>query len=179
MDKARRYRRAAVAGLLSAALLLVALGLAAPSRDWRPWTPLLAAEEDGAWLALRIDRWALSGGEYRISIRDGDIAGGRDGCNDWAYGRPDAAGRPTIETTLVGCPEDDPLRRAHWRLAHAGRPGLLPDGRLRVVAPGHEGLFRRCKWETRRHLSERSSSVTRVCVPLTPQNPLGAELRRG
>ena len=53
-----------------------------------------------------------------------------------------------IVSTLVGCPENDPVRRAYWALASADDAtiALQGDGRLRVASRRHEAVLRRCRW---------------------------------
>lgn len=152
--------------LLAAAFSLMLAGIIDPRGQWRPWDGLLTADEDGSWAALSIDGRPVDPQQYRIAIADGEVSGGRDGCNSWGYSdeAPDANGERTIVTTLVGCPEDDPVRQAYWRLASASRIALLPDGRLRLSADGHEAIFRRCEWKTERESGPGYSSERMVCV---------------
>ncbi|TFI59458.1 hypothetical protein E2493_04505 [Sphingomonas parva] len=160
----RNWRIVFVAALLLGALLLSLLGLTDPSGRWRPWIALLAPEEDGSWLAVTIDGRPAEG--FRVSITGGRVAGGRDGCNDWAFAAPDPSGGRTIDTILVACPEDDPLRESYWRLVQEGHVALRGDGRLRLAGDGHQALFRRCAWRTERIHNETRHSETRVCAPV-------------
>lgn len=108
-----------------------------------------ARDIDGPWLAVAIDGRPVAAGEWRFGISDGKVSGGRDGCNDWGFGEPETKGGPrTIHSTLVGCPEDDPVRKAYWAMASAPEATLeqREDGALRIAARGHEALLRRCRW---------------------------------
>jgi heat shock protein HslJ len=108
-----------------------------------------ARDIDGAWLAVAIDGRPVAAGAWRFGISDGKVSGGRDGCNDWGYGEPETKGGPrTIHSTLVGCPEDDPVRKAYWAIASAPEATLdqRDDGVMRIAARGHEALLRRCRW---------------------------------
>jgi hypothetical protein len=164
-ESKRDWRIGVVAALLIGALLLAAFGVLDPSGRWRPWSAWLAPEEDGSWLAVTIDRYRVEGQGYRVSVSDGKIAGGRDACNDWAYAAPDPNGMAMIDTTLVGCPEDDPLREIYWRLTCEGRITLRADGRLRLSVAGHEAVFRRCEWRTVRIDRDGYHSEVRTCEP--------------
>jgi len=129
--------------------LLLGLGAILTAHESRLVQRLTAPPEDGAWAAVSLDGRPVPAGEYRLSISGGRVGGGRDGCNDWSFEAPDeTTGERRIFTTLVGCDENDPLRRAYGVLAFAEGPvlQLRPDGSLRIAARGHEGLFRRCRW---------------------------------
>lgn len=151
--------------LLVPAFGLMVLGVLDRTGEWKPWQMLFAEEEDGSWVALRIDGRPASPQEYRITIAEGKVVGGRDGCNHWSYEDegPDANGQRMIVSTLVGCPEDA-TRLAYWSLRADPRIELLPDGTLRMAASGHEGIFRRCHWRTVKVSNGRYSSEVRQCV---------------
>lgn len=142
----RRRRRAAFA--LAFLLLTIGLVQALATGTLRP--RLFVPEEDGAWGIVSIDGVPVRNGAWTITITDGKIRGGRDDCNYWSFSESPrgAPGERMIETTLVGCPEDDPVRKAYWTLANA--PGtaieLRSEGWLRIKAQGHEAMLRRCEW---------------------------------
>lgn len=152
--------------LLVPAFGLMALGILDRTGGWKPSKMFFAEEEDGSWVAVSIDGRPASPEEYRITIAEGEVVGGRDGCNDWSYEdeEPDAKGERMIVSTLVGCPEDA-TRQAYWLLRGDPRIELLPNGTLRLAAPGHEGIFRRCDWKTVRVSNGRYWSEARECVP--------------
>lgn len=142
----RRARRRSGLALLG---LLLGIGLvhALATGTLRP--RLFVPEEDGSWSIVSVDGRPVPGGAYTIGITDGKVSGGRDDCNYWGFSEPaDASGERMIETTLAGCPEDDPVRKAYWALATAPavRIELRPGGWLRIAARGHEAMLRRCEW---------------------------------
>jgi hypothetical protein len=145
-----------LAGTLAALLLLAAGCAREKTADPQPQAveraqaaPAAAPDIDGPWNAVTIDGRAVAPREWRIGIEGGKVSGGRDGCNDWGYGEPEAkGGARTIVSTLVGCPEGDPVRKAYWAMAMApeARLELRADGTLRIAARGHEAVLRRCRW---------------------------------
>jgi hypothetical protein len=145
-----------LAGALAALLLLAPgctrekAGEAQPQAVERAQAAAAAAPDiDGPWNAVTIDGQAVPPREWRIGVEGGKVSGGRDGCNDWGYGEPEVkGGARTIVSTLVGCPEGDPVRKAYWAMAMApeARLELLADGTLRIAARGHEAVLRRCRW---------------------------------
>jgi hypothetical protein len=161
---ARSRRRAGMG--LAALLLLIALVHFVNSGIPARW--LSATQVDGSWGAVAIDGRRVRPEAYSISIASGAVSGGHDDCNSWSFSDepPRADGERMIFTTLVACPEDDPIRRAYWALATAPgvTPELRPDGKLRIAARGHEGIFRRCRWERRREPGGASGSGSRFCV---------------
>ena len=158
----RRRQRQAGMGLGG---LLIALVLVQAGHDLRVVYRLTAPEVDGSWTAVRIDGRPVPAGEYRISVRDGEVSGGRDACNDWGFDEPQVEGGPrTITTTLVGCPEDDPVRKAYWALALGASPDLREDGTLRLAARGHQALLRRCRWVDEPLPPGTSGTPPRACL---------------
>lgn len=161
---ARRRRRTGIA----LALTLLALGVvhAVATGTLRP--RLFAPKEDGSWAAVTIDGRPIASDAYNIGIRDRQVAGGRDDCNDWGYDDdpPNAAGERMINSTLVGCPEDDPVRQAYWTLVIAPDAivELRADGMLRLAARGHEAIFRRCTWTEEPFPAGTSGSGRRLCI---------------
>ena len=155
---ARRRRRSAIA--LSA--LVGALGVthALATGAWQP--RLVVPKEDGGWRAVSIDGKAVGDRQFLLDIKDREVAGGRDDCNDWGYSDepPEPGGGRMVISTLVGCEEDDPLREVYRRIAHARdlAMDLRPDGTLRLAGGGHEAYWRRCTW-----VSDMASSL-RLCV---------------
>jgi hypothetical protein len=167
LDRAAYRRRQAGTGMALLGLLL-GLGLVQAGHDSRIVQRLTAPEVDGAWAALSIDGRPAQWREWRISVSGGKVAGGRDGCNDWGFDEPEVeGGERTITTTLVGCPEDDPVRKAYWILAldRSISPQLRSDGRLRLAAGGHEAIFRRCRWTEEPLPPGTSATRPRACVP--------------
>lgn len=148
LDQAAYRRRQARVGF-SFLGLLIGLGLVQAAHEGRIVQRLTAPEVDGAWAAVSIDGRPAPWREWRISVERGKVAGGRDGCNDWGFDEPEVeGGERTIVTTLVGCPEEDPVRKAYWALALADRVSLelRKDGTLRLAGRGHEAVLRRCRW---------------------------------
>lgn len=160
----RRQRRAGLALLA----LLVGIGLVQAGHDARIVERLTAPEVDGVWAAVTVDGRPVPWGEWRVAIRWGKVAGGRDGCNVWSFAEPEVdGGERMIHTTLAGCPEDDPVYKAYWSLA-AG-PGAAPqprgDGTLRLAGAGHEAIFRRCRWTDAPPTPGGSGTPPRICAP--------------
>jgi hypothetical protein len=162
---AASYRRAQKRAALGLAALLLGPGIVQIGQAERVVQRLTAPEVDGSWTAVTIDGRAVAAGAWRIGVERGRISGGRDDCNDWGYQQEEGQPR-TIVSTLVGCPEDDPVRRAYWAMATAGDAALAlrGDGTLRLAARGHEGLFRRCRWAREPVPPGSRSSGRQVCV---------------
>ena len=153
-----------VALLLVAAFLLGLFSTFRSSRAVQRWIDLFGPEENGSWSALSIDGRPVSGEDYRVWIDGRKVAGGRDGCNDWSYQEPrDLSGDRMIVQTLAGCPEGDPVRFAYNAIARDENAcvSIRADGKLRLAARGHEGVFRRCYWEVER----TPTSTMEVCRP--------------
>lgn len=152
--------------LLLAALLLMLASLLDRHGRGSPWARLIAPEEDGSWAAVRIDGRPVSPDEYRVSITEGQVAGGRDGCNDWAFSDdpPSRDGARMIVATAQYCPGDDPTRRAYRALMSGAEVRLQADRTLRISAGGHEGIFRRCHWENVRRSGPGYSSEHMMCI---------------
>lgn len=161
----RRLPIAMIVALLCGALALATCGIADPTGRWRPWTAMLAPDEDGSWAVVSIDGRPLPPDEYRFGITDGKISGGRDGCNDWSYtdDPPGPDGERMIVSTLQACPEDDPVRQAYRLLTRNPKIELGADGLLRMTGQGHQAVLRRCEWVTER----TSTSEVRKCAPLS------------
>ena len=167
LGSAAYRRRQKQAGLGLGALLLT-IGLVQAVHGLRVVQRLTAPEVDGSWAAESIDGRAVPWREWRIAVEGGKVAGGRDGCNDWGFDKPEVEGGPrTIVSTLVGCPEDDPVRRAYWALALAEEASLdlREDGSLRLAGRGHEAVLRRCRWVDEPLPPGTSGTAPRVCAP--------------
>lgn len=156
--------------LLAACLLMLALAFAGYRSPSALWHSLFAGPTDGSWTAISIDGKPIEPERYRIGIAGGEVAGGRDDCNDWGYADDEGAtedGDRMIVSTLVGCPEDDPIREAYWALVHAPQIQLRPDGKLRVSARGHEAILIRCEWQqVRESLPGGGISDMARCLPV-------------
>jgi heat shock protein HslJ len=166
LDRAAYRRRQSKAGL-SLLGLLIGLGLLEVAHEGRIIQRLTAPEVDGAWAVLSIDGRPVPWREWRISVARGKVAGGRDGCNDWGFDKPEVeGGERTITTTLVGCPEEDPMRKAYWALALADPVSLQlgKDGILRLAGRGHEAVLRRCRWVNEPLPPGTSGTEPRVCA---------------
>jgi hypothetical protein len=161
----RRRQAKSTLGLLA---LLAALGLVQIGHDARVVERLTAPAVDGTWAMESIDGRSVPWREWRFSVGRGRVAGGRDGCNDWGFDEPEVeGGERMIVTTLVGCPEDDPVRKAYWALANdkAAWLELRRDGRLRISGGGHEAVLRRCRWVEEPLPPGTSGTGPRVCAP--------------
>ncbi|HEX8307830.1 MAG TPA: hypothetical protein VF645_05360 [Allosphingosinicella sp.] len=166
LDQAAYRRRQLKLGL-SLLGLLIGLGLLLAAHEARIVYRLTAPEVDGAWAALSIDGRPVHWREWRISVARGKVAGGRDGCNDWGFDEPEVeGGERMIVTTLVGCPEDDPVRKAYWALALADPVALDlgKDGTLRLSGRGHEAVLRRCRWVNEPLPPGASGTGSRACA---------------
>lgn len=161
---ARKRKRAGV-GLV---FLLLLLGIVQYIDAGTPGLQMFDAKEDGSWGAVAIDGRPVSSKDYMIRIEDRRVAAGRDGCNSWGFeDEPfNAAGERMIVSTLVGCPEDDPVRNAYWALATAPQIPLTLrlDGTMRLAAREHRAFFRRCEWVREPLPPETSGSGPEVCV---------------
>jgi heat shock protein HslJ len=167
LDPAAYRRRQAKAGL-SFLGLLIGLGLLLAAHEGRLIQRLTAPEVDGAWAASSIDGRPVPWREWRISVEQGKVAGGRDGCNDWGFGEAEVEGRERmIVTTLVECIEEDSARKAYWALALADPVSLElgKDGTLRIAGRGHEAVLRRCRWVEEPFPPGSAGSGPRVCAP--------------
>ena len=134
--------------LLVAALGMITLGLSGYKSPADLWHRLTAGPKDGSWTAISIDGKLVEPERYRISIGNGEVTGGRDDCNDWSYEKErEKNGERMIVSTLVGCPEGDPMREAFWALIHDPKIELRQDGRLRVWGQGHDAVLIRCHWK--------------------------------
>lgn len=159
-----RRRRQAGLGL---AVFLLLLGLAHYVSIHGIPKRLFAAEEDGRWGAVSIDGQTMTSQGYTIVIEDGRVAGGRDGCNYWGFSDdpPAKDGSRMIVSTLVGCPEDDPTRRAYWALTTAEASLVMrQDGTLWIAAKGHRGAFRRCRSLANSDAAKSGGSGGETCV---------------
>lgn len=166
LDPAAYRRRQGKAGL-SLLALLIGLGLIQAAHETRIVRRLTAPEVDGAWAALSIDGRPVPWREWRFSVAQGKVAGGRDGCNDWAFDEPEVdGGERMIVTTAVGCPEQDPVRKAYWALAGADPVSLdlRTDGTLRLAGGGHEAVLRRCRWVDSPLPPGTSGTAPRICA---------------
>lgn len=83
-------------------IALLVAGVRGP--DWRAW---FDGPERGNWRAVTIDGLDVFDERMFVTIADGQVQGGRDGCNDWGY-TSDAdpvTGERMILSTLAGCEE--------------------------------------------------------------------------
>jgi hypothetical protein len=163
---AASYRRAQKQAGLGLAGLLLGLGIVQIGQTERVVQRLTAPEADGSWTAVTIDGRAVAPGAWRLSVERGRVSGGRDDCNDWGYQEAEEGRSRLIVSTLVGCREDDPVRRAYWAMATAEDAALMlgGDGTLRLAARGHEGLFRRCRWMREPPPPGSRSSGRQICA---------------
>jgi len=165
MDAAGYRRRRKQAGLGLGALLL-AIGLVQAGDSLRVVQRLTAPAVDGSWAAVAIDGRPVPWREWRYRIERGKVAGGFDACNEWGFDTPEVeGGPPTITTTLVGCPEQDPVRKAYWALALGASAELRADGSLRLSGRGHEAILRRCRWTEEPLPPGTAGTPPRACVP--------------
>ncbi|MGB3167423.1 MAG: hypothetical protein WBA68_11680 [Alteraurantiacibacter sp.] len=106
------------------ALFVAMYSVAGPRIDWRAW---FDGPERGTWRAVTVDGMDVADERMEVVVANDEVAGGRDGCNYWAYSgkRDPATGERMMTTTLAGC-EQTPERRAYDRLA-------LETSQLRIV----------------------------------------------
>ena len=135
--------------------------------DWRAW---FDGPERGTWRAATFDGLDVSGAGLSVSIVDGQIVAGHDGCNSWwKDGEPDPeTGEQRYMSTLVACAEL-PTDPAYYTLAH-GDPAmvLLSENTLELRAGEHVGVFSR--WteamaEAEREAEERAMEEARRNMP--------------
>ena len=119
--------------------------------DWRAW---FDGPERGMWRAETIDDADVFERKFLISIADGAVGGGRDGCNYWYHNDPDdRTGKQGITSTLAMCIET-PESAAYWQVAYGSpRLELLSKDRLRINGNGHTILARR--WTRQDEEAER------------------------
>jgi hypothetical protein len=124
--------------LLAAAAALLG-GCSEPPRERAAWQGQVI---DGVWVAETIDGRGVGRTRYTITVAQGRITGGHDGCNGWGYQLDD--GQRTVVSTLIGCPHD-PLQQTYWAVVHREpwQAQLRADGRLEAATSGHRVLFRR------------------------------------
>ncbi|WP_340588917.1 hypothetical protein [Erythrobacter alti] len=152
-------------------LVLVMLSVAGQRLpEWRAW---FDGPERGTWRAVTIDGLDVSDERMHIVVAEGEIRGGRDGCNYWGYSsEPDPqTGERMTTTTLAACP-DTPKLRAYDAIGHFRSDlRLLAEDRLEVSYRGTTGIFRR--WteeleEAEREADERAMEAARRAQPEFP-----------
>jgi hypothetical protein len=165
-----RVSIAIAVALMVAVGAMTALAFAGHRSPADLWNAIRAGPEDGSWTAISIDGKPLEPERYRISIGNGEVTGGRDDCNDWSYDEEETKdGDRMIVSTLVGCPEGDPLREAYWRLVYDPKMEMMSDGKLRVSGHGHQATLIRCRWErVRETLPGGGISDMMRCLPVIP-----------
>lgn len=155
--------------ILAVSLLIIAgglalIGLVDPRNQMHPWHALFGPKEDGNWAASSIDGRAVPQFEFRVAVLDRKVVGGRDGCNDWAYtNEPGSGGERMIDTTLQFCPDNE-RGRIMRVLAAASNIKLLAKDKLQISAPGHQAVFRRCRWKTVKESGPGWNSQVRRCL---------------
>jgi len=105
--------------------------------------PAAAPKADGAWILVAMDGRPLPGA-YTVEVKDGRVAGGRDGCNMWGWDSAGPGGDRAIHSTLIGCPETQ-QNRTYWAVARdeQARLAVSADGRLAIEGAGHRLIGRR------------------------------------
>ncbi|APE28028.1 hypothetical protein [Aurantiacibacter gangjinensis] len=153
------------------AIVLAVLGFRGP--DWRAW---FDTEDRGEWRAVTIGGLDVSNERMSIIIADGEIVGGRDGCNFWSYdGPPDpVTGERGMHSTLAGCP-DTPELRAYNAVGHYRADFRLEsEDRLVVSYNGVTGQF--IRWtdameQAEREADERAMEAARAAEPPPARRP--------
>ncbi|WP_161981530.1 hypothetical protein [Aurantiacibacter suaedae] len=153
--------------LVALALLVAVAGVSGYVIDWRAW---FDGPERGTWRAQEIGGIDVRADRMWIVVREGEVRGGRDGCNYWSYeGAPDPrTGERMMTSTLALC-EETPVRRAYARLARGSSTmALLSDDLLEVRAFGVIGRFVRWTEEmerAEREADERAIEAARAAGP--------------
>ncbi len=137
-------------------LLLPALVLALPASlllgfsdrplvDWRAW---FDGPERGTWRALTINDDEVFDEKFLVTIADGEIVAGRDGCNYWGVsGIDERTGERIYTSTLAAC-ADTPARSAYRVLTHGAADMTLSGEDRLILASG------KCRVELRRWTRE-------------------------
>ncbi len=152
------------------ALFTAMYSVAGPRIDWRAW---FDGPERGTWRAITIGGLDVADERMSIAVADGEIRGGRDGCNYWGYsGAPDPeTGDREITSTLAAC-EETPALQAYDAIGHYRADlRLVSEDRLEVSYRGVSGIFRR--WtteleEAERRADERAMEAARRAEPKMP-----------
>ncbi|KLI62940.1 hypothetical protein [Aurantiacibacter marinus] len=145
------------------ALFSAMFSVAGPRVDWRAW---FDGPERGTWRAIMIGGLDVAAERMSIAVADGEIRGGRDGCNYWGYsGAPDPeTGERMISSTMAAC-EETPALQAYDAIGHyRAELQLVSADRLEVSYRGVTGIFRR--WtpeldEAERRADERAMDAAR------------------
>ena len=112
-----------------------------PLVDWRAW---FDGPERGTWRALTLNGEPVFDEKFLLTIADGEIVGGRDGCNYWSVaGIDEKTGERMITSTLAGCVDTPAM--AVYRMLAFGKPdvGLPANDRLVLTLGRCRGQFRR------------------------------------
>ncbi len=126
---------------LFTALFLAMFWVAGPRIDWRAW---FDGPERGTWRALTLNGEEVFAEKFLVTIADGEVVGGRDGCNYWSFDGYDArSGERIISSTLAGC-SDTPAMATYRVLANGGADmKLAGEDRLSLISGRCRGEFRR------------------------------------
>lgn len=167
--------------VIFAALAAAMLSVAGPTIDWRGW---FDGPERGTWRALALDGEDVRDARLSVSIVEGEVVAGHDGCNAWwVDGEPDPeSGERNYMSTLAAC-GPEPFDTAYGNLAF-GNPSMVlsEDGdRLELSANGHYGLFMR--WsrdmaEAEREADERAMEAARRAQQAIPSRTSPAPSQR-
>lgn len=149
------------------ALFIAMFSIAGSRVDWRGW---FDGPERGTWRAVTIDGLDVRENRMHVIVADGEIRGGRDGCNYWGYsGEPDPeTGERMIETTLAGCVDSPEIRAYNTIGHHLAELRLEGEDRLIVSNQGVTGNF--IRWtdameEAEREADEREMEEARRNMP--------------
>ena len=123
------------------ALFMAMYWVAGPRLDWRAW---FDGPERGTWRALTLNGEDVFDDKYLVTIADGAIVGGRDGCNYWSFaGIDERTGERIYESTLAGC-TPTPAMAVYRVLAHGEADlRLESEDRLAISQGKCRGEFRR------------------------------------
>lgn len=170
------FEKWAIRLLLPALLLgMVLLAMSLRGGLHIDWGAFSDGPERGTWRAESFDGEDVFDFRFSIVVREGQIVGGRDGCNYWSFaGEPDPrTGERMIESTLAACAET-PETRIYGALGRA--PGaqlaLRGDDRLEVRNLGHTGMFRRWSEDDDKAEQDRDFEAARRANP--PERPVSA-----
>ncbi|MGB3795616.1 MAG: hypothetical protein WA957_04855 [Alteraurantiacibacter sp.] len=151
------------------ALFIAALGFAGVrGPDWRAW---FDGSERGTWRAVEIDGLDVRQERMSIVVADGEIRGGRDGCNYWGYaGEPDpVTGERMMESTLAAC-IGTPAIKAYNTIGHyRAKIELLSENRLLVTYGETRGEF--IRWTNDLAEAERAADEIAVQAAIKAQPP--------
>ena len=160
-----------------------------PLVDWRAW---FDGPERGDWRALTLNGEDVFDRRFLVTIADGEIVAGRDGCNFWAFaGVDERTGERMYTSTLAGC-VDTPAMAVYRVLTHGDPQMAMPrEDRLVLTSGSCRGEFRRwtrddddaeraseeAEMARQREIEERRARMQPAPATVPPRTPLSQPVR--